>query len=131
MKLLLTLLLTTTFMFAGSIDSFAQKLSYETSYATALAKAKEQKKPILLIQVSNYCPWCKKLEKRVLASDKVNSVVQKNYIPLVLNRDKREYPEQFYTPIVPVSYLIDYKDDSKFKMLRGYQGKNDFLYFIK
>jgi len=131
MRFLLTLLFTTTFMFAGSLESFAKKLSYETSYKSALVKAKEQKKPILLIQVSSYCPWCKKLEKRVLASDKVNSVVQREYIPLVLNRDKREYPKQFYTPIVPVSYIIDYKDESKFKMLRGYQGKNDFLHFIK
>jgi len=131
MKYFITLLFTVSLALAGSIDGFSKKLSYETNYSEALTKAKEQKKNILLIQVSNYCPWCKKLEKKTLASSKVNALVQKNYIPLILNRDKREYPEQFYTPIVPVSYIIDYEDDSKFKQLRGYKSKNDFLFFIK
>lgn len=131
MKQILILLVAVAFLQAGSIEKFAKKHSYETNYKEAIERAKKEHKAIFLLQVSNYCPWCKKLEKKVLGSHKVDAVIQKNYIPLVLNRDKKEYPEQFGTPIVPVSYIIDYRDEKHFKLLRGYKSKSDMLYFLE
>jgi len=120
-----------TLTFAQSYKDFAAKYNYETNYETALKLAKAQKKDILLVQITNYCPWCRKLEKKVLANATVNKEVHKNYIPLIVNREEHTLDKRFDTPIVPVTYIISYKDDTQFKAKPGYHGRLDFLHIIK
>lgn len=131
MKKLLLVVLLTTLLFANSYKDFAAKYKYEINYEKALQKAKKEKKNILLVQVTNYCPWCRKLEKRVLAKDMVNAQIHKNYIPLIVNREEKTLPKRFETPTVPVTYIINYKDDADFKSFAGYKSKDDFLHIIK
>ena len=131
MKKLLLLVLLTVLTYAQSYKEFATKYKYETNYEKALERAKAEKKDILLVQVTNYCPWCRKLEKKVLAKDVVNSEIHKNYIPLIVNREEHTLDKRFDTPIVPVTYIISYKDDTQFKAKPGYHSKLDFLHIIK
>ena len=42
------------------------ELKWEKDYAAALARAKEEKKPILIMETATWCGWCKKLEKDTL-----------------------------------------------------------------
>lgn len=127
MKKLLLLVLLTTLAFAQSYKEFAAKYNYETNYEQALKLAKAQKKDIMLFEMANYCPWCKKMEKKVLAKKKIDAFVQKNYIPLIVNREEGGLPKQFATPIIPVTYIISYKDDTKFNATPGFQNKHDFM----
>ena len=131
MKKIVLFLLLVTLAFAQSYKEFAQKYGYETDYKKALKRAKVEKKDILLVEVTNYCPWCRKLEKKVLASKKVDNYIHKNYIPLIVNREEKKLPKEFDTPIVPVTYVINYKDSKDFKQTRGYKSKNDFLNIIQ
>jgi len=131
MKKIVLILLFVTLAFAQSYKEFAKEYKYETEYAQALKRAKAEKKDILLVQITNYCPWCRKLEKKVLASKRVNKEVQKNYIPLIVNREEGRLDKRFDTPIIPVTYIISYKDDTKFISKPGYQSKSDFLYMIQ
>ncbi len=131
MKKLLLLTLFVSLAFAQSYKEFAKKYNYETNYEQALKRAKAEKKDILMVQVTNYCPWCRKLEKKVLAKKSVNAEVQKRYIPLIVNREEKSLNKRFDTPIVPVTYIISYKDDANFTSKPGYQGKEDFLYMLK
>lgn len=131
MKFLLLSLLLATLAFGQSYKKFAAEYKYETSYEKALTRAKAEKKDILLIQITNYCPWCRKLEKRVLANKEVNAQIHKDYIPLIVNREEKTLPKRFDTPIVPVTYIISYKDDTKFISKPGYKSKEDFLHVIK
>jgi len=131
MKKLLLIALLATLSFAQSYKEFAKKYGYETVYSVALAKAKKAQKPILMVQITNYCPWCRKLEKKVLAKEKINTYIHKYYIPLILNREEAVLPKRFATPIVPVTYIIDYKDDTKFTKIMGYKSKEDFAHLIK
>lgn len=124
------IMLMSTLAHSQSYQQFAQKFAYELSYEKAMLRAKKEKKNILLIQVSNYCPWCRKLEKRTLSSDKINTLVQQKYIPLIVNRQEGTLHKRFSTPIVPVSYVIDYRDDTKFKSFPGYKSKTDFYSII-
>jgi thioredoxin-related protein len=117
--------------FAQSDKEFAKVFGYETNYEVALKKAKKAKKDILMIQVAHYCPWCKKLESKALSSEKINTYIHKNYIPLIVDREDGGLDKRFDTSIVPVTYIIDYKDDTKFKKVPGYQTKSDFFYFIQ
>ena len=118
-------------VFGPVYKNFAKKYKYETSYKEALKRSKLEKKDILMIQVTNYCPWCRKLEKRVLADKELNAQVHKDYIPLIVNREEKTLDKRFDTPIVPVTYIISYKDDTKFISKPGYRSKEDFLHIIK
>jgi len=128
--LLLTLLLS-TIGFAQSMEQFAATYHYETNYDVALQKAKKAHKFVLFVMVTNYCPWCRKYEKRTLSDATINTDIHKRYIPLILNREKGEFPEQFKTPIVPVTYIVNYKNETIEKKIMGYKNKKDLNESIK
>lgn len=128
MKTLIVLfLLITTQLFGKSYTEFATKVNYETNYETALQKAKTEKKDIMILMVSNFCPWCQKLEKVVLSKKKINTQVHKKYIPLILSKDESKYPKQFETPMVPTVYFVDYKKEQIKSKVIGYNNKLDMI----
>ncbi|HIC44488.1 MAG TPA: thioredoxin family protein, partial [Sulfurimonas sp.] len=43
---------------ASDIEHFAKQMKYETDYQVAIEKAKESKKQVMFVMVTNYCPWC-------------------------------------------------------------------------
>ncbi len=54
-------------LFTGMADAANAKLNWMTNYQEALAKAKAEKKPLLLFFTgSDWCGWCHKLENEVL-----------------------------------------------------------------
>lgn len=116
---------------AQTYKDFAKVYGYETNYEKAYIKAKKEKKNILLITISSYCPWCKKLENQVLKDAGVQKKIQTLFVPVIINKDIDKLSERFITHIVPMSYIIDYKTEKTVKKRAGYQKKSDFMYFIK
>ena len=114
-----------------SHKDFAKSMDYETDFRDAVVKAKKLKKDILFVMVTNYCPWCRKLEKMTLNEKEVNKLIQKNYVPLILNREKKEFPKELYKPIVPVTYVLDYKTLKPKRTILGFKKKGDFLKELK
>ncbi len=112
-------------------DNFATVMNYETSYNEAIKKAKEQKKNIMLLVVSTHCPWCRKFEQRVLLKKDTNDLIQKNYIPLVLNKNTDKFPKKYNKAISPIVYFIDYKTLKSYDMTVGFNSKEDFLQILK
>ncbi|MDQ7042163.1 MAG: thioredoxin family protein [Sulfurimonas sp.] len=131
MKTIYILCITFGLLYAQTYKEFAAEYGYETDYATAYTKAKKEHKKLLLITISNYCPWCKKLENRVLRSNEVSKNVQKDFIGVILNKDIDTIEQRFITNIVPMSYIIEPQTNDILKKRAGYQKKSDFLYFIK
>lgn len=131
MKTIYLLLITIGLLHAQTYREFAGEYGYETNYEKAYKRAKKEKKNILLVTVSNYCPWCKKLENRVLKDTKIQAQIHKNFIPVIINKDIDTLDERFITNIVPMSYIIDYQTNETVSKKAGYQKKSDFLYFIK
>ncbi len=125
MKIILIVSLLTTLIFAQTLEEFAKKHNYETDYNVALNKAKKADKLIFFVMVTNYCPWCRKYEKRTLSDKNIDAEIHKHFIPLILNREKGNFPDQFKTPIVPVTYIVNYKDESIGTKEMGYKGKKD------
>ena len=131
MKTIYLLLITIGLLHAQTYREFATEYGYETNYEKAYKRAKKEKKNILLITVSNYCPWCKKLENRVLKDTKIQALIHKNFIPVIINKDINTLDGRFITNIVPMSYTVDYRTNKIISKKAGYQKKSDFLYFIK
>jgi len=111
--------------------NFASEMKYETNYEEAVKKSKKLHKNIMLVLVSNYCPWCRKFEQRVLLKNEVNDLIQKNYIPLIINREKEPFPKEFDTGFTPIVHFIDYKTQKSYKNVIGYNNKDEFTYILK
>ena len=111
--------------------NFASEMGYETNYKEALEKAQKSQKNIILVLVSNFCPWCRKFEQRVLLKNEVNKIVQKNYIPLILNKEKDPFPKEFDTGFTPIIHFIDYKTKKSYKNVIGYNNKDEFTFILK
>ena len=107
---------------------FASEMKYETNYTVALEKAKKEGKPIMIFMTTNFCPWCRKLESRVLSKEDINAKVQEKYVPLMLNLDTDKFPEQFAkTNFTPILYVVNSKDESIVEQFTGYSNRDGFL----
>jgi len=113
-------------------ETFAKEMHYETEYKAALAKAKKAGKPLLLLMTTSYCPWCRKLENRILSLTDINKVIQEKYIPVTLNLDKDSYPEQFgKTRFTPIIYIVNSNTEKIDHQFAGYSSRNEFLRLLK
>ena len=112
-------------------ENFASEMKYETNFDEAMKRAKKEQKNVMLVIVSNYCPWCRKFEQRVLLKEDVNAIIQKNYIPLIINREKDPFPKEFDTGFTPIVHFIDHKTQKSYKNVIGYNNKDEFTYILK
>ena len=113
-------------------ETFAMDMGYETNYNTALDKAKKEGKDIMIFMTTSYCPWCRKLENRVLSQGNIDAKIKSKYIPLMLNLDKDTYPEQFAkTRFTPIVYIVDSKNESIKHKFVGYSARGEFLQILK
>ncbi len=131
MKIVLLISALLLSLHAGHIEDFAKKFHYETNYQEALSKAKAQNKPIMMVLVTHYCPWCRKFEAKTLSRQSIDQSINQRFIKLVLNRDKKAYPRAFSTPLVPTTYFINPKNQTIIKKIFGYKGKKDFKALIE
>ncbi len=129
MKILISLLLISSLAISAQIDKFASKNNYSRDYNSAAKIAKKQNKLIMLVVVSDFCPWCKKFEKKTLSSNLIKNKVEKNIIPIIINKnkDKGKYPAKFYSKLVPTVIFINPKTDKRVYETLGYMKKSDFI----
>jgi len=124
-KIALTLLLS-VFVFADGYRDFAQSMGYETNYESALKKAQSEKKNLMVLMVTNYCPWCSKFEKRTLMDADIDKAIKAKYIPLIINKEEKNFPSFLNVPVVPTTFFIDATDEKPFHESVGFSNKVDF-----
>ena len=113
-------------------EDFAKAMHYETEYDAALAKAKKEKKPLMVFMSTSYCPWCRKLESQILAKEKIDTKIHEKYVPVMLNYDKKKFPENLLEiKITPTLYIIDYKSGKIEEKIVGYNNRSAFLHLLK
>ena len=113
-------------------ETFAKDMGYETDYKAALAKAKKEGKDIMMFMTTSYCPWCRKLENRILSQNDIDAKIKAKYVPVMLNLDKDSYPEQFAkTRFTPILYIVNSKDESIEHQFVGYTSRGEFLQVLK
>jgi len=129
MKTLLIIITFFTLSWSANIDEFAKEVSYERDYKKALNRAKKEHKVLMFVLVGDYCPWCKKFERKTLKSPEVRAEVEKNFVPLVLDKykEKGSYPKEFYAPVIPAVYFINPKSEESILQTVAYMKKAQFL----
>ncbi len=131
-KSLLFLLIISSTLFGSNIDKFASYMGYYRDYNEALNKAKEENKILFIVQVGDYCSWCRKLERKTLQNSIVAVKINQNFISLIIDRniDKGRYPNALYSKRVPNIYFIDSRNEKIIKEVAGYKTKNDFIIIL-
>ncbi|MFA6144361.1 MAG: thioredoxin family protein [Sulfuricurvum sp.] len=129
MKILIMLLTLFSFIYAAQIDEFAAEVNYLRNYEMAMKTAKEQNKPVMLVVVADYCPWCKKFERKTLKDSAVMAKVNENFVSIVIDKykDKGKYPEEFLTPIIPVVFFIEPKKQKLLAKTVAYMKPDEFI----
>lgn len=102
---------------------------YAENYKSALQKAIKADRALMVVIVSKNCPWCRKFERTTLAETSVNAVVQKNFTPLLLVKDKAGVviPPALKSPIVPTVYFLDPHSEEVIYSVVGYQSVKKYL----
>ncbi|MCW8837957.1 MAG: thioredoxin family protein [Thiovulaceae bacterium] len=129
MRNIFILLLLSLTLFGSNVDKYAKSEGFERDYQTALLKAKKKNKPLMLVLGADYCPWCRKFERKTLSSDNVKSFLNKEVITLVVDKkfDKESFPKRFQTNITPKVFFINPYIGKDFYQTVGYIKKKDFL----
>ena len=129
MKTLITLLTLFNFIYAAQIDEFAAEVNYLRNYETAIKTAKAQNKLVMLVVVADYCPWCKKFERKTLKDSAVMAKVNENFVSIVIDKykDKGKYPEEFRAPLIPAVFFINPKDQKSLFETVAYMKPDEFM----
>lgn len=129
MKILLLAFALLSSLYCAQIDEFAASVNYERDYNVAIKKAKEQNKAVMLVVVADYCPWCKKFERKTLKASAVTKAVHDNFIPVVIDKykDKGKYPQGFSAPFIPTVFFIDPKNQTSLLETVAYMKVDEFM----
>lgn len=123
------LLFTFTFtLFGAQIDKFASDMGYYRNYDTAMMQAKKENKVLMLVVVGDYCPWCRKFERKTLKRASIAMSINKKYIPLIVDKkfDKKNFPEKYHAKRVPTVYFIEPKNELMVFESLGYVKKDEY-----
>lgn len=90
--LLSTVLLVLTLGFMAfapaKIESSDSKLNYFTgTYEEAIAKAKEENKMVFMDSYTDWCGWCKQLDKRTFSDQEVADYMNKHFVILKMDME--------------------------------------------
>jgi thioredoxin-related protein len=112
-------------------ENFTTTMHYETNYAVALQKAKEMKKPMLIFMTTTFCPWCRKLEERVLGHADIDAKIHERFVPVMLNFKTKQFPKQFAeNALTPTLYVVDPQTETIKAQFMGYISKDEFLHYL-
>jgi len=131
MKKLVLLILAISLAFCEGYKDFAKEMGYETKYETALEIAKKENKNLMILIVTDYCPWCSKFEKKTLSDKTVDSAIKSKYIPLIINKAKSDFPKYLNAPMVPAVFFVKPKEQKAFYENIGFTNKADFLNLLE
>lgn len=131
---LTTLLASLLLMFSaswGAEDDFSTEFGYLGSYKEAHAKSLETKKPMMILFVTNSCPWCQKLKHQVLKKEEVNALIQNAFIPVMIDKETEAFPKELMPFAVPTLSFIEPKEQKKVFQIIGYKPIEEALSLLK
>lgn len=114
------------FLLMISMSVFGAEIAWNASYDKALAKAKKESKPLMVLITSEQCRWCRKLESTTLQDQEIISRINTKFQAVSVTRDKSVYPKNLSAKMVPMSYFIDPANGKVIYSIPGYWDSEDY-----
>ena len=112
-------------------ETFAKDMSYENDYKVALAKAKKEGEDLMVFMTTAYCPWCRKLENRILSQEHIDKKIKSTHVPVMLNFDEKNFPKNLEKiKVVPTLYVVDAKTEKIIETFVGFSSRDVFLNYL-
>gem|GEM_PF-159575 len=131
MKKLLPLLCALAFAFTADAQS---PEFLKGDWNAALKKAKEQNKYILVDAYTDWCGWCKVMDKKTFPDPKVAEFIRANYIPVKLEMEKeadgRALAMKYHVNSFP-TFMFFSPDGKLIKVSHGYEEPAAFVGTMK
>lgn len=107
-------------------------IHWEANLASALAQASRENKTVLLDFYTDWCGWCKKLDRETFTNKNVVNMIASNFVAVRLNAEKEGEDEarRFGVEAYPTVVFVDPKG-KEIKRIRGYLGPDAFLQELK
>lgn len=99
-------------------------------YDDALKDAQKDNKLIALTVVSTSCPWCHKLLKETLKDKTVESIINKDFIYVVINKDTTPLPNGITARMVPTTFFLDKTGQKLSSPAVGFWEAEDFASYL-
>jgi thioredoxin-related protein len=112
-----------------SLHLFAD-IKFSQNYEAALAQAQKENKLIALTIVSTNCPWCHELKKKTLKDPKVEAIVAKHFVYVMINKDVDAIPNDLPSKFVPTTYFLDKNGREISRAAKGYWPATDFADYL-
>ncbi len=120
---------TIVFFLTLGASAFAA-VNWEQNYDAGLEKAKKDKKLVMVDVYTDWCGWCKKLDKDTYSNKDVEDKLAKNFIAVKLNPEKTpqgaKLARQFGTTGYPHVVFLS-ADGNKVFEINGYLPPQQFL----
>ena len=119
------------------------ELRWKTLDSTTYAEAKKGEKKILVDVYTNWCGWCKRLDRDVYGNERIASYLDQRYVLVKINAEsdsKVKYMDTTYTEsgfaqalgVTGYPTIVFFDSDSKpITILGGYVGPEKFLPIAK
>jgi thiol:disulfide interchange protein len=104
------------------------EIVWESDMPSALERARNEGKPVLINFYADWCVWCKRLESTTLRDAKVATVLQNKVVPLSLDvdGDGRELSNEYRVDGLPTIVVLD-AGGQEIGRIPGYMPPDSFL----
>ncbi|MGE0635265.1 MAG: thioredoxin family protein [Bacteroidia bacterium] len=103
---------------------------FKGTFSQALAESAKQNKPVFMDAYTNWCGWCKKLDRTTFADKEVSDYLNQNFIILKVNMEEGEgvdLADKYGINSFPTLLFINEKGEA-FHGIGGYANQEEFLY---
>ena len=108
----------------------AGEVKWEKNYDDGLAQAKKDKKFVLVDIYTDWCGWCKKLDKDVYSQKEVGERLAKDFVAIKLNPEKsaknKKIVQTFEVSGFPTILFLN-SDGKQVGKIGGYVPADEFI----
>lgn len=116
------------------MKSRPDSIAWEKDYDTALERSKSEKKPIIADMYTDWCSWCKKLDRDTFANPALIQKMAEQYVWLKLNTETEEdgirLQKAFHIVSYPTILILD-ADGQEIDRIDGYLPADKFQQAIE
>ena len=129
MKLLISILLFTGFLFSSS--ALAAGINFEKDLETAKQKSIKENKKLMIMYSTPTCPECNYMKKKVFKNKDIISYTNENFVSVIMDikKDEKILPYKFIG--IPTIYFADAKDMKLLSKKIGGTREAQFLDILK